>query len=521
MVRIPFSKPHARQAGNSSRLELPGRLLRSALTVLATGLVLAWLLGLWRSDADVAAEMQSAMAVVQAVAHVQAVSQAQGLESRDDEAVVQALRRSLQAVPLRHLRITLRDEFGMQRLALGPPRAGNSAGPGIDAWVRFQRQWQSQADPPPVMMSVARPDGAAWTLIVTPDPDSERREAIVALLQSAAIMAAAALVMMVILHAQIHRALEPLSDLLKGIERLGRRSAGGEPGAAQGFATIVNASGRRPLREVQSIAAALENLERDLASAERQRRVLSLRLQSLQEDERRRIAQELHDELGQRLTALRLGARVLERRLREQPEVAQAAGELGVQIQAAQGEVSDLLRRLAPRTDHEQPVQRLVELLEDLTRSLDRAAQGDSEAPRVTLDLDVGTQPLSEALTMTLFRMSQEALTNVRRHAQAHRVSLYLHRREGRWHWACEDDGVGLDDAEAAAARGNGLAGIRERAWAFGGDLSIRPAQPHHDATAPADGSPGPEPSIEAMDKARRGLRLEAVLVESREGNAP
>lgn len=484
MTGVIQSNPHAKSAGNSSRLELPGRLLRSTSAVLAVGFALALALGIGRSDADVAAEMHSAMGAVRAV------TQVQGLRATEDEVVIETLRAALAAVPLRHLRISLRDENGMALLGAGERRSGLSSLPGLDALVALQRQWQAQADPPPVVVEVERPGRPPWTLIVTPDPDSERRESIIALIQSAAVLAGAALLMMAVLQVQIRRGLAPMSALLQTIAQLrgqDRSTAFGGSGAPAGTGTATgpgaaaadarrSAPTARPVRELQAIASALQDLGADLAQTERQRRVLSLRLQSLQEDERRRMAQELHDELGQRLTALRIGIRVLQRRLEGHPEAAAAVAELGLQVQAAQLEVSDLLRRLAPRADQVQPVRRLIEMLEDLTAPLaaaspDAGAAGAPEALQVILELEVGQAPLSEALMMALYRMSQEALTNVRRHAAARCVRLQIRREGQSWDWSCEDDGRGLRESEVAMARGNGLAGLRERAWAFGGDL--------------------------------------------------
>ena len=96
--------------------------------------------------------------------------------------------------------------------------------------------------------------------------------------------------------------------------------------------------------------------------------------------------------------------------------------------------------------------------------------------------------------------MTQEALTNVARHAQAQRAEVRLvwsrpAPQALALDWSVVDDGVGIADPTAALRRGNGLAGLKERAWAAGGDLQIGPA--------PDDGSP---PS---------GLRLQASFLWS------
>lgn len=455
-------KSCASQAGNSSRLELPGRLLRSAALVLALGFGAAVVLGFIRADDDVRAEMQSAMAIAQVVA----VAQAQTTAPVSDEAALQGLRQALGAAPLRHLRISLRDQDGQVLVAA---RRAEVPAPWLESLVALQRRWHPQADPPPLVVELPRADRAAWSLVITPDPDSERRESIWALVQSAAVLALASVVMLALLRIQIHRALAPMARLLESLRRMRERfSSRQEPLTLPLMA----------VRELQAIAEAIEDLDAALQRTERQRRTLSLRMQSLQEDERRRMSQELHDELGQRLMALRLEIAVLQRRVAEQPALAQAVAALGQQVQSAQQEVSDLLRRLAPRADDAQPARRLQELIEDLIQPIgpSPSAQGGAghEGPQVRADLQLGHAPLSEALLMALYRMSQEALTNARRHAQARHVHLTIRRDGPHWHWRCEDDGIGLNDENAVAFRGNGLAGLRERAWAFGGDLQMR-----------------------------------------------
>jgi two-component system sensor histidine kinase UhpB len=83
-------------------------------------------------------------------------------------------------------------------------------------------------------------------------------------------------------------------------------------------------------------------------------------------------------------------------------------------------------------------------------------------------------------LCLALYRISQEALTNVARHANASRASLQLTLHRGddgdSLQWQVSDDGAGLGSLQVALQRGNGLAGIRQRVWALGSDLECEPA---------------------------------------------
>lgn len=463
-------------------LDLPRVLMRGSAAVLAALWLLAALTGLWRTQADAHEEMQSAMALAATLQRL-AVS-----APLDDEALLAALRPPTgtegdgEASRLRHLRLTLRDADG--RLLLGG-RADPPAAPPVEWLVSLQRRLAGERDPAPLAWTLPRPQGEPWTAVLSPTPDSERREAIGSLLQNLGLLAAGAAGLLALLRWQLHRALRPLQALLARIDPGRSDEAGGSD----------EAGAKRPpmpptlIRELQLIADALDR-------AETQRRVLAQRLQSLQEDERRRLAQELHDELGQRLTALRLDATVLQRRLQGDEAAAALAQDLSRQVQAAQQEVRELLARLAPRSDARLPAQRLRELLTPLA-----AAQ---RGLVVELDCEPGDDPLPEALLQAVYRLSQEGLTNVVRHAGATHAWLRVRRTPtGALHWSLRDNGRGPGDAGQRPirqgpgteevrpgpdtdttglghlfARGSGLAGMRERAWAYGGDLQIRDARP-------------------------------------------
>jgi two-component system sensor histidine kinase UhpB len=88
------------------------------------------------------------------------------------------------------------------------------------------------------------------------------------------------------------------------------------------------------------------------------------------------------------------------------------------------------------------------------------------------LDWRLGDRELPVDLALAIYRLTQEALTNATRHADAARVDVRVGARaNGDIEWSVEDDGVGLD--AGALHRGNGLAGMRERVWAHGGEIEI------------------------------------------------
>lgn len=189
-----------------------------------------------------------------------------------------------------------------------------------------------------------------------------------------------------------------------------------------------------------------------------------------QEEERRRIARDLHDEIGQSLTSLIVGLRVLT----ESPAVG------GMQGNAA------ALRDIAAATYDE--VRRLARglrpsVLDDLglVPALERHILDYAEAHAVAADFEsegFGTARLPEAVETALYRIVQEALTNTAKHAAAGHVHVTLSRDNVTVRLVVEDDGRGFD-AAAPRADGVGLSGIHERAALLGGSVHItsRPGQ--------------------------------------------
>jgi two-component system sensor histidine kinase UhpB len=253
------------------------------------------------------------------------------------------------------------------------------------------------------------------------------------------------------------------------------------------------------------VAAALRHLGAALDSAEAQRQRLSQQVLTLQDDERARLAHELHDEFGQRLTALRVDAAWLGRQVADQPALKAVVDGMSLQCEQVQQDIRALLARLQPfgplndQTSGGETLARGVALLHALVASWQAGGRDRTAACRLELDwVDAaGTaQPwpegeaaealcLPRALWLTLYRISQEALTNVARHAQAGQAVLALRctggRRPGdalRIDWQAWDDGIGLPDPAAAMPRGNGLAGLQQRVWAQGGDWHASAWQP-------------------------------------------
>jgi len=234
-----------------------------------------------------------------------------------------------------------------------------------------------------------------------------------------------------------------------------------------------------PIREADGRIVGLSSIARDIsvrkrAEEERRRAELLLRLGEVQEAERRRIAHELHDQMGQHLAALKLG---LEALAGEPPDTGRVERLLSLVRQMGQD-----MRRIALelRPTMLDDLGLLTALLHELGEWSDRSG---IEVDFHHAGLEQGRLP--PPVETAVYRAVQEALTNVLKHAAADRVSLILERRPDHLLAIIEDNGSGFDYEAVIAARETerrlGLFGMRERVEAFGGSLQVE--------TAPGDGT--------------------------------
>jgi two-component system sensor histidine kinase UhpB len=196
---------------------------------------------------------------------------------------------------------------------------------------------------------------------------------------------------------------------------------------------------------------------------EQERRSSGRRALAAQEAERGRLARELHDEIGQTLTGVMLQLQGVQRAAPD--ELQPAIAGLREAARAGVEEVREIARGLRPHA--------LDELgLRSALMSL--AAQApDRGGPRVRLRL-AAIPALPRELELAIFRIAQEGLTNVTRHADARNVSLELAVERATLTLRVRDDGRGIT-AEEAAGRSMGLGGMHERALLVGGTLSVAP----------------------------------------------
>lgn len=227
-----------------------------------------------------------------------------------------------------------------------------------------------------------------------------------------------------------------------------------------------------------------EGLPRDVARSvngllgrieDAQRRSAAAAL-AAQEGERSRIAQDLHDGLGQELTALVLEADVLSNRAARLADESKAAGQEQARMLAEQARHLREVARLGLDEVHRVARQLRPGVLEDLGLRSALASLGHElflhSETRVERRVATHLPQLDDSQELVIFRVAQEALTNVARHAHARRVELRLDAPPGEVLLTVTDDGVGL----ARATPGSGISGMAERAELVNGRLEVTDA---------------------------------------------
>jgi two-component system sensor histidine kinase UhpB len=285
---------------------------------------------------------------------------------------------------------------------------------------------------------------ATVLLIVTPVTISAN----VALVEAVVLLAglcAALLVEFVLLR----RAFTPLEQLAKTMQTV----------------DLLRPGQRVPAPAGDTIGRVVASFNDMLERLETERRESGSRALAAQEAERSRIARGLHDEVGQVLTAVLLELNALAPSLGDGRQ--QDLAETKTTVRRALEEVRRISRELRPEILEELG---LVSALTELS-----SAFGRRTGLRVERDFDQALPPLSEEAELALYRVAQESLTNVARHAEAQTASIALERGPDSVVLTVRDDGRGFFDG-APPERLGGIRGMRERALLVGGELTVKPS---------------------------------------------
>ena len=216
--------------------------------------------------------------------------------------------------------------------------------------------------------------------------------------------------------------------------------------------------------EMRTEIAERQRAEEELRKSRDQLRALAARLQSVREEERTYIAREIHDELGQACTAIKMDLALIGRKLTKRQTALRAKVDSSIQL--VDGTIVTLRRlasELRPRT------------LDDLglPAALEAQAQEFESRTGIHCSVTLPEDPLTldTDRSTAIFRIFQESLTNVARHAHATRVEARLRRENDRIIFQVFDNGTGFDPEVAKARKSLGLIGMQERALLLNGDF--------------------------------------------------
>lgn len=223
----------------------------------------------------------------------------------------------------------------------------------------------------------------------------------------------------------------------------------------------------------RELAGANESLRQEVVErkeAERVRAQLLRKIVSAQEDERRRMARDLHDQMGQQLTALRLKLENLKMQPGKDPAFSSEIEQIQVFARQIESDIDFLARELRPASlDDIGLKETLSNYIASWSKHFDIAAEFHSTG--------LDAERLPAAIETNLYRIAQEALNNVFKHANTKRVDVIVERRDHHVVLIVEDNGSGfIDEARAKDSSGMGLIGMRERAALIGGSVEIESA---------------------------------------------
>ncbi|MBC7686354.1 MAG: PAS domain-containing sensor histidine kinase [Bdellovibrionales bacterium] len=211
-------------------------------------------------------------------------------------------------------------------------------------------------------------------------------------------------------------------------------------------------------------------VQEKLSRSHGQLRQLSAALQTVREEERAHIARELHDDLGQLLASLRMDLALLQENRASEGAASRLMKGMEENLLTAINSLRRIATNLRPRALDEGGLYFALKGLRD--EFIERHGVACS------LYADEAELRLDDAASTAIFRIVQEALTNIARHAGASNVTMYLYRIDGHLLISIRDDGRGIQAADMEKAQSLGLIGMRERVWGMKGEISVASDEP-------------------------------------------
>lgn len=228
----------------------------------------------------------------------------------------------------------------------------------------------------------------------------------------------------------------------------------------------LTADGRKVFLHMVTDITDRKQAEDKAAASHEQLRDLSRHLESVREEERTNLAREIHDELGQLLTGLKIDVSLMARSLpKTEKSLVEKVKTMNELIDVAVQTVKRVSSQLRPGVLDHLGIEAAIEWqAQELVKRTDIRFEFKPSAKEIVLDQDRST---------TIFRICQEALTNVVRHANASKVKITLKEERGRIVLRISDNGKGIEEEQLSDPKAFGLIGMRERARFWGGDVKI------------------------------------------------
>ncbi|HEY4342216.1 MAG TPA: histidine kinase [Steroidobacteraceae bacterium] len=418
------------------------RLLLGIAAVTLMGLLLSVLIPLSSVRPDVNRETEATLQLTSLVVAVEDRIRA----APDPAAALVAAAGAVRAAqPLRHVRITLQDAAGrpVVATAVDATRGGWLASELAEGSSRAQLRY------PLVWSGVS-----LGALRVSADPRSEVSEIEDRVESDVLLLVMVILAMAGAVYIMVRRGLRPVAQIQSALSQL-------QSGA------LTTRLPHFRLKDLDDISDSFNHCAQALQSAAAQRRTLNLRLIAVEEEERRRLARELHDELGQCLTAVKVDAAFMEREAcGVLPRVVTCAHGVGEVIDSVMALTRSMLTRLRP---HELETVGLKGTLQDLVSGW-QARVADRFS--CSLQFEGPVDSLSPQLNITVYRLIQECLTNAVRHSRARAIAILVKVDAGRVELRVGESEV-APGAVPDVSGGTGLDGMRERVAAQGGALQL------------------------------------------------
>lgn len=427
--------------------------LNLIISLLLIGLLLSWAFSVIKNAReDVLAEVESTTSLVMHLldAEIAHYMTDFGWLNRDAEASIRIFRLE-ELENIRHLKIDFFDVSGHLRESNRSTRVEHDGEDPPEWFVKLLDI--SSVLNEPKRKNIILNGRFIGELVITPDPSFELREIWEDTSGLLSIVGLFGLSVLFFVYWAVRSTFKPVKQIIHGLNQI---EHGEYQSRLPGFEQI----------ELSEISDKFNKMASTLEQSIRNNHRLTQQIIHLQEEERKKLARDLHDEIGQYLTAVHIdaSAMVAAKKLSVARESAQAIAQITRQMMFT---IQDLLARLRPRVLDELGLSlALAELIHhwrDRNRSI-----------MVVNNISNHLSQPDESVAVTVYRILQECLTNISKHASASKVTIEVTDTEDGLYMLVEDDGKGFDPA--VPSRGYGLAGMQERVEGLMGTMNITSA---------------------------------------------